>query len=122
MASASFVEIISHFAGYLQIFHDIARDRLQYDETRAPGRPDDYTTLRPNYDYPFAPDDMDTRGGPVPALIADDPMDVFRGRPLKLLRDSQHPDDDFSRLRSIRKSRCRHMAAVAAAAPIITSG
>ena len=28
MASASFVEIISHFAGYLQIFHDIARDRL----------------------------------------------------------------------------------------------
>ena len=36
MASASFVEIISHFAGYLQIFHDIARDRLQYDETRAP--------------------------------------------------------------------------------------
>ena len=44
MASASFVEIISHFAGYLQIFHDIARDRLQYDETRAPGRSDDFTT------------------------------------------------------------------------------
>ena len=43
MASASFVEIISHFAGYLQIFHDIARDRLQYDETLAPGRP---TTTR----------------------------------------------------------------------------
>ena len=66
MASASFVEIISHFAGYLQIFHDIARDRLQYDETLAPGRSDDYTTLRPNYDYPFTPDDMETRGGPVP--------------------------------------------------------
>ena len=28
MASASFVEIISHFAGYLQIFQDIARDRI----------------------------------------------------------------------------------------------
>ena len=84
MASASFVEIISHFAGYLQIFHDIARDRLQYDETLAPGRSDDYTTLRPNYDYPFTPDDLDTRGGPVPTLIADDPMDVFHGRPLKL--------------------------------------
>ena len=26
MASASFVKIISHFAGYLQIFHDIARE------------------------------------------------------------------------------------------------
>src|SRR4026208_692096 len=96
MASASFVEIISHFAGYLQIFHDIARDRVHYDETQVPGRPDDYTTLRPGYHYPFAPDDMDTKGGPVPALIADDPMDVFRGRPLKLSRDSQHPDDDFS--------------------------
>ena len=36
MASASFVEIISHFAGYLQIFHDIARDRLHYDETLTP--------------------------------------------------------------------------------------
>ena len=50
MASASFVEIISHFAGYLQIFHDIARDRLQYDETRAPvvrttSRPRDRITI-----------------------------------------------------------------------------
>ena len=31
----------------------------------------------------------------MPALIADDPMDVFRGRPLKLLRDPQDPDDRF---------------------------
>ena len=44
MASASFVEIISHFAGYLQIFHDIARDRIQYDESLAPRPPSDYTT------------------------------------------------------------------------------
>ena len=123
MASASFVEIISHFAGYLQIFHDIARDRLQYDETLAPGRSDDYTTLRPNYDHPFTPDDLDTRGGPVPALIADDPMDVFRGRPLKLLRDSQHPDDDFSPTSDQSESPAANiMAAVAAAAPSITSG
>ena len=60
---ASF-EIISHFAGYLQIFHDIARDRVHYDETLAPGRSGDYTTPRPNYDHPFAPDDLDTKGGP----------------------------------------------------------
>ena len=26
----------------------------QYDETLAPGRSDDYTTLRPNYDHPFS--------------------------------------------------------------------
>ena len=31
----------------------------------------------------------------MPELIADDPMDVFRGRPLKLSRDSQDPDNDF---------------------------
>ena len=48
MASASFVEIISHFAGYLQIFHDIARDRVQYDESSRPAI-GDYTTPRPNY-------------------------------------------------------------------------
>ena len=64
MASASFVEIISHFAGYLQIFHDIARDRLQYDESLAPRsvpattrRLDRITTIA------FTPDDMDTVGG-----------------------------------------------------------
>ena len=62
MASASFVEIISHFAGYLRIFHDIARDRLQYDETLAPGPHGDYTTPRPNYDHRFTPDDHGHRG------------------------------------------------------------
>jgi hypothetical protein len=36
MASASLVEIISHFAGYLQIFQDIASDRIEHDETIAP--------------------------------------------------------------------------------------
>jgi hypothetical protein len=37
MASASVVEIISHFdfAGYLQIFQKIACDRIKYDETVA---------------------------------------------------------------------------------------
>ena len=94
MASASFVEIISHFAGYLQIFHDIARDRSQYDETLAPGRSGDYTTPRPDYDHRFSPDDMGTKGGFVPELIADDVMDVFRGRLPKLSRNSLSPDTD----------------------------
>jgi len=95
MASASFVEIISHFAGYLQIFEDIARDRTQYDETLAPGLSGDYTTPRPNYDHRFTPDDMDSAGGPWPELVADDPMDVFRGRPLKLSKGPQDSDFDF---------------------------
>ncbi|MCK1642174.1 hypothetical protein IVA95_32635 [Bradyrhizobium sp. 157] len=95
MASASFVEIISHFAGYMRIFEDIARDRIQYDETLAPGPSDDYTTLRPNYHHRYAPEDMDSARGPSPELIADDPMDVFRGRPLKLPKGPQDPDFDF---------------------------
>ena len=95
MASASFVEIISHFAGYLQIFHDIARDRAEYDESLAPRPPGDYTTLRPNYDYRIVPEDMETAAGPVPELMADDPIHFVRGRPLKLLRDPQDDDSDF---------------------------
>ena len=95
MASASFVEIISHFAGYLQIFHDVARDRLHYDESLAPRPSDDYTTLRPNYDYRVVSDDMETVGGPGPAPIPDDLEHFARTRPLKLLR-SQDDDSDFS--------------------------
>jgi hypothetical protein len=95
MASASFVEIISHFAGYLQIFHDIARDRVQYDESLAPRPPGDYTTLRPNYDYRIVPEDMETAAGPVPELMPDDPIHFVRGRPLKLLRNPEDDDSDF---------------------------
>ncbi len=96
MASANYVqEIISHFAGYLQFFHDIARDRLHYDETIAPGRPDDYTTLRPDYDYRVVSDDMGANGGRGPEPMGDDPADVFRGRPLKLSRGSEDSDHDF---------------------------
>jgi hypothetical protein len=94
MASASFVEIISHFAGYLQIFHDVARDRIHYDESLAPRPSDDYTTLRPNYDYRVVPDDMETVGGPGPAPIPDDIEHFARTRPLKPLR-SQDDDSDF---------------------------
>jgi hypothetical protein len=95
MASASFVEIISHFAGYLQIFHDIARDRVQYDESLAPRPPGDYTTLRPNYDYRVVPEDMETAAGPAPELMPDDPIHFVRGRPLKLLRNPEDDDSDF---------------------------
>lgn len=95
MASASFVEIISHFAGYLQIFEDIARDRVQYDETLAPGPHEDYTTPRPNYHHHYVPEDTNIAGGPLPELIAEDPMDLIRGRPLKLSKGPQDSDFDF---------------------------
>jgi hypothetical protein len=66
------VEIISHFAGYLHIFHDMARDRISYDESLAPRPTGDYTTLRPNYDYRFVPGDMETAAGRVPELMPDE--------------------------------------------------
>lgn len=83
MASASFVEIISHFAGYLRIFDDIARDRIEYDESLVPRPPDDYTTPRPDYDHPLTPDDMDSVAGPVPALLPDDPLQLAHLHPIK---------------------------------------
>jgi hypothetical protein len=95
MASASFVEIVSHFAGYLQIFHDIARDRVQYDESLAPRLSDDYTTLRPNYDHRVVLDDMETLAGPGPEPIPDDLVHFARMRPLKLSRGPQDEDFDF---------------------------
>jgi hypothetical protein len=94
MASASFVEIISHFAGYLQIFHDIARDRTQYDDSLAPRPSEDYTTPRPHYDHRFVPEDMETLAGPAPELMLDDPVHFVRGRALKL-RSSEDDDSDF---------------------------
>ena len=97
MASASFAEIIAHFAGYLQIFQDIARDRIQYDDSLAPHPTDDYTTPRPNYDFRFVPDEMDTAAGPVTEPLSDDPIHLVRGRPLKLLHDSLDPDPDLLR-------------------------
>jgi hypothetical protein len=97
MASASFVEVISHFAGYLQIFHDIARDRIAYDETIAPRSSEDYTTPRPNYEHPFRPDDMETKAGPSPSLIPDDTFDFIRAHPLrKALSDLPDIGDPLS--------------------------
>jgi hypothetical protein len=95
MASASFVEIISHFAGYLQIFQDIARDRIEYNETLAPHRSDDYATPRPNYDLSFTPDDMDILGSPPPNLIPDDPFHLARVLAIKALSHLHDPDLDF---------------------------
>jgi hypothetical protein len=95
MASASFTEIISHFAGYLQIFHDIARDRVQYDDGLVARSSDDYTTLPPDYDHRFVPDDMETDASPVPQPVLDDPIHFARARPLKLFHGPQDEDVDF---------------------------
>ncbi|WP_334478547.1 hypothetical protein [Bradyrhizobium algeriense] len=42
------------------------------------------------------PEDMETAAGPVPELMPDDPIHFVRGRPLKLLRNPEDDDSDFS--------------------------
>src|ERR1700680_1750320 len=94
MASASFVEIISHFAGYLRIFEDIARDRIEYDEALVARPSDDYTTPRPDYDHPFTPDDMDIFAGPAPDPIPDDPLQLARFEPINRVLTLPPPEPD----------------------------
>ena len=121
MASASFVEIISHFAGYLQIFHDIARDRIHYDDSLAPRPSGDYTTPRPNYDHRFVPDDMDTVGGPGAGTDTGRSDAFAPGRPLKLLPVRRTPISISSRVRRRRTCRCRNRRAAAVAEAVSRS-
>jgi hypothetical protein len=91
MASAAFIEIIAHFAGYLRIFEDITRDRIEYDQSLAPGAADDYTTTPPHYDHPVSPDDIDIAGSPPPALLPEDPDHPDRVHPIKGLKHLPDP-------------------------------
>lgn len=93
MASASLIEVIWHFAGYLKIFEDIARDRIEYDESIAPGPVADYTTPRPNYEHPFTPDDLETQGMRTPELMPDEASHLPRVHFAKATGDE--PDLDF---------------------------
>lgn len=93
--SASFDEIVSHFAGYLKIFHDIARDRSHLDDRPAPHPTGDYRTLPPDHEFRFTPEDMETEAGPVPPPIPEDLIHFARARPLKLLRSPEGDDSDL---------------------------
>ena len=106
MASASFVEIISHFAGYLQIFHDIARDRIHTMRVSRPVRPTITRRFGRITIIAFVPDDMETAAGPVPELMPDDPIHFVRGRPLKLLQVHRTRISISFRVRRRRACRC----------------
>ncbi len=49
MPSSAMIEVIWHFAGYLRIFDDIARDRIEYIDPALRHSSDDYTTPRPDH-------------------------------------------------------------------------
>ena len=122
MASASFVEIISHFAGYLQIFHDVARDRIQYHENLAPRPSDDYTTLRPNYDYRVVSDDW-RPGRPGAGTDTGRSRAFVRpGHSSRFVHRTTIPISFRARRRRTCRCRNRPLAGVEEAVPSITSG
>lgn len=75
MASGVVIEVIWHFAGYLKIFNDIARDRIEYIDPALRNSSDDYTTPRPDHNNNVTPDDVETRGVPMPGP---GPLDGFQ--------------------------------------------
>src|ERR1043165_3623313 len=95
MIPGGLTETIWHFAGHFQVIHDIARDRIDYDPSAFRGRPDDYTTPRPEYTYTPDPDDLDGKGMPAPPLALFDELKFAHVNPIRPLssRDSE-PDVD----------------------------
>jgi hypothetical protein len=69
MVPGGVTEIIWHFAGYLQIFDDIARSRIAYDEGDYRFDPQDYTTHRPQFTFTPAEDELNIQ----PVSIQDAP-------------------------------------------------
>ena len=49
MMPGGVTELVWHFFGHLRIDHDIARDRIAYEDPALPSRPDDYKTQRPDF-------------------------------------------------------------------------
>ena len=69
MMPGGVTEIIWHFAGYLQTFDDIARDRVILDEGDYRYDPQDYTTHRPQFTFTPADDELNIQ----PVSIQDVP-------------------------------------------------
>lgn len=96
MASGGVTEIVWHFAGYLQIINDIARDRIEYDEGVFRRLQDDYVTPRPVYSSTPDLEQLHSRG----VGLADQPaFEEFRApRVLPIKSLSPNPplnDSDF---------------------------
>jgi len=94
MVPGGVTEVIWHFAGYLQIINDIARDRIAYDESAFRNLQDDYVTPRPSYDHRPDLDNFDSHGPRVPELAPFDELHATRILPIKSL-SPRPPDLDF---------------------------
>jgi hypothetical protein len=85
MVPGGVTEVVWHFAGYLKIIDDIARDRIVFDESPFRNVQDDYVAKLPSYDTDPDVDVLDSHGllGPEP-LVWDD-LHASRVWPVKIL-------------------------------------
>lgn len=96
MVPGGVTEVVWHFAGYLQIINDIARDRIDYDQSSFRGLQDDYVTPRPNYESHPDFDTPDSQGLRGPELALFDELQAHRILPIKSLSPPPpQPDLDF---------------------------
>ncbi|MGQ0680830.1 hypothetical protein [Bradyrhizobium sp.] len=94
MIPGGVTETIWHFIGHFQIIHDIARDRLDYDQSSFLRQPEDYTTPRPEYAFSANPDYLVSHGIPIAPLALFD--EAFAGRIHQIrLRSPSQPEQEF---------------------------
>jgi hypothetical protein len=95
MLSGGFTEAIMHFVGYLKMFDDIARDRIEYNGAPTGPQVDESAAKHPNYQMKVDIDDLDSTRMLPPAAIADSLLRFPHPHPL--VPNSSHPDwpDDF---------------------------
>ena len=94
MVPGGITEVSWHFAGYLQIINDIARDRIGYDESAFRNLQDDYITLRPNYESKPVLDELDSHGLRAPEISLSDELHKSHLLPIKSLSPAL-PDPDL---------------------------
>jgi hypothetical protein len=96
MVPGGITEVSWHFAGYLQIINDIARDRIGYDESAFRNLQDDYVTPRPNYESKPVFDELDSRGIKAPEISPFEELHKPHILPIKSLSPTlPEPDLEF---------------------------
>ena len=85
MVPGGITEVVWHFAGYLKIIDDIARERIAYDESPFRSIQDDYVAKLPSYDSDPDVDDLDGRGLRGPEALPFEDFHIIRAHPAKVL-------------------------------------
>lgn len=95
MVPGGVTEVVWHFAGYLQIINDIARDRIDYDQSSFRNVQDDYVAKLPDYDSNPDLDELESRRLGTPEALPFEDYHASRVAPIKsLMPPPHHPDLD----------------------------